>query len=421
MSRKISISSTTQEELDKISQEVQVSQEASKYAYNAAPRIIYMYEQRGDELIIPFAYNTLYPRPVRNCKTTFAFQGELREMQIVVKDEAISHLNQYGSTIISAYTGFGKSALSLYIAAKIALKTIIVCHRVVLINQWKESINRFCPKARVQIITTSSTKEDSDFYIINAMNIPKHPESFYSDIQMVIVDEAHIIMAEKMSIGMKYLFPRYCMGLSATPYRTDGLDGLLDLYFGKRKIVRKLSRKHTVYRVETEFKPEVKVNRMGKVDWGSVIESQCTNEERNKLIVSIILHFSDRVFLVMCKRVEQARWIRDELKRLGEDVTSLFGTQQTFIQSSRILVGTSSKTGVGFDHPRLDTLLLASDVEQYFVQYLGRVFRREDVEPIIFDLVDSYPLLEKHYKTRKAIYVEHGGTVKKFDRTILDR
>ena len=61
----------------------------------------------------------------------------------------------------------------------------------------------------------------------------------------------------------------------------------------------------------------------------------------------------------------------EKLKKEGEDVTSLLGKQQTYNQDSRILVGTSSKAGVGFDHPKLDALLLASDIQSYFIQYLG--------------------------------------------------
>ena len=93
----------------------------------------------------------------------------------------------------------------------------------------------------------------------------------------------------------------------------------------------------------------------------------------------------------------------------------MIGAQQTYEQKSRILVGTSSKTGTGFDHPRLDALILASDIKAYFIQYLGRVFRREDVEPIVFDIVDKNPILEKHYRERQAIYNKHGGRVRRFE------
>ena len=84
-------------------------------------------------------------------------------------------------------------------------------------------------------------------------------------------------------------------------------------------------------------------------------------------------------------------------------------------REARILIATGQKCGTGFDHDKLDTLVLASDFEEYFVQYLGRIFRKRDIEPIVYDFVDKNGILEKHFKTRKEIYTEHGGTIKQYD------
>lgn len=319
-----------------------------------------------------------------------------------------------GRFLLGNFTVTHNTAMSIYIASKINLKTLILCNRIVLINQWRDSIKRFCPDSTVQILSSKSEMKDSDFYIINAVNIPKHDRDFYKDIGFVIVDEAHLIMAEKLSHCMRYILPRYLLGLSATPYRNDGLDILMELYFGKNRIERKLFRKHTVYKISTNIKPNVKLNRMGKVDWGSVIDSISNNVVRNEMIISVIKYFSDKIFLVLCKRVSQAEYILKRLIEENENVTSLIGSQQEYNQESRVLVGTAQKVGTGFDHPLLNSLILACDVEQYFIQYLGRVFRRTDTVPYIFDFVDNYGLLQKHFKTRKDIYIEHGGEIKDF-------
>lgn len=322
--------------------------------------------------------------------------------------------------LLGDFTVTHNTCIAIYISSRIKLRTLILCHRIVLINQWKDSIEKFCPGSTVQVITAKSVMKDCDFYIMNATNVVKHTRSYYKDIGMLIVDECHLIMAEKLSKCMSYVNPRYLLGLSATPYRNDGLNVLMDMYFGKRKIIRKLFRKHIVYRVDTGFKPEVKLNKMGKIDWGSVLESQANHTPRNELILRIIQNFPDRVFLVLCKRVSQANYLVERLNELGEDVTSLIGKQQTYEQSSRILVGTSSKCGTGFDHPRMNSLILAADLEQYFIQYLGRVFRTQDGIPMIFDIVDSHGVLVKHFRTRTSAYIEHGGIIKNFVKDFPD-
>ena len=59
------------------------------------------------------------------------------------------------------------------------------------------------------------------------------------------------------------------------------------------------------------------------------------------------------------------------------------------------MIGTCQKVGTGFNHPKLDTLILAADIQQYFIQYLGRIFRVKKGEPMVFDLVDNNNILKK--------------------------
>lgn len=423
MSRKLVLSKLNQQERNTISQDLKITVEPTKYAYNAPPKIIYPLIVEDEHVYVPFAYKTEYDRPSRDTFPIMntSFEGELRENQQVVFKEAIKVMNIKGSILLALHTGFGKTICAINMACRIKLRTLIVTHRIVLINQWKSSILKVCPNARISIVS-SANKElgDFDFFIINASLIPKKPRDFFLNIGTVIVDEAHIIMAERLSSCMLQLLPRYVIGLSATPYRTDGLNMLFDLYFGPTKIERKMYHEHQVYRINSNFEPEVELGANGKVNWNSIIDSQSYDVERNEIIVKLVNLFPERVFLILTKRVAQAKHLIKRLTENGEDVTSLVGKQQTYQKLARILVGTCSKAGVGFDHDRLDTLLLASDLEQYFIQYLGRIFRRKDVKPIIFDIVDKNPILLKHYKTREKIYIEHGGSIRNFKMTDND-
>jgi len=392
---------------------------SSRFNSNPA-RYIYPYQLLNDVIILPFAYTTSILKMDRRNINEFdrmnvSFDKDLRPEQKIVKKEAIKHLNNTGSVLLSMYCGFGKSATSMKIACSIGLKTLIVVNKLVLIKQWEEGIKNFCPSAVIQKLNTKSKLKEADFYIINAQNIEKLGNEFFEMIGTVIVDEAHMIMAETLSRCMQYLYPRYLIGLTATPYRPDGLNVLLDIYFGKNKIIRTLSREHTVYKIETGFVPEVEMTVNNRINWGVILDSQAKDDVRNDIILTLIQHFSDRNILVLVKRISQGDYLLKKLQEEGESVTSLLGNNQEFDRNARVLIGTSNKIGVGFDHPRLDTLLLAADIEEYFIQYLGRVFRTKDVEPIILDLVDENSILEKHWKTRKKVYEKHGGKIKHLD------
>jgi superfamily II DNA or RNA helicase len=426
MSITVNVNDLSDLDLENINSELKIEMK-DKYSFGPA-RYFIPYDIVGDgaEAVIPFAYaarNLKLKRRGRgmfNALEDVIFEGGLREEQLVVKEEAIDILNKRGSVILSMYCGFGKTITSINLAVSIRMKTLVIVNKLVLMSQWEDSVKRFAPGCKVVKVTPSSKKSkeeahDADFVIINAINMPKMEVGFFDTVGTVIVDEAHLIMAETVSKCMNVVSPRYLIGLTATPYRPDGLDALLEFYFGSDKIIRDLWREHIVYKVSTGFEPVVELTEQGRMNWGSVLDSQSKDEARNQLIVDIIRKHADRTFLVLVKRVEQGNLLERMLLEAGEDVTSLVGSKQTFEASSRILLGTCSKVGTGFDHPTLDTLLLAADVEEYFIQYLGRCMRTRTGVPIVFDLVDENGVLKKHYNTRKKIYKKHGGTIKDYN------
>lgn len=386
---------------------------------------IYPYNIEGDDIFLPFNWClenvgccSRPPRTNFNCDFFPKFKGTLRPLQKEVKKEVVGHLNKCGCCWLSLYTGGGKTFTSINIACSIKLKTIIITHRVNLMNQWINSIENSCGEGVVAQILTGVNKinEHAQFYVMNAINVKKRNISDYKDIGFLIVDEVHVMATKVMVEAFQFITPRYCLALSATPYRSDGLDEVLYSYFSKNKIIKKLNKPHTVFKITTKFEPNVKLNYDGSTDWSSVIESMCNNKERNDLIVNIVCLFKDRNFLILSKRIDQIDYLTQQLREKGESVTSFKGSKQTYNCESRILIATISKAGVGFDHPKMDALILASDVEEYFIQYLGRVFRREDVHPIIFDIVDNFNSLKRHYYTRKKVYENSGGTILKFNK-----
>jgi superfamily II DNA or RNA helicase len=384
--------------------------------------------QDNEALFLPLVWATdNVPNVVRPSRSAFTaitptFNTTLRAVQREIKDECISQLNRKGCVLISLYPGAGKTCLSIFLASRIGLKTLIVCHRLVLIEQWQAAINRFIDNPRIGFVKSGLSEArlraqlNNDFLLVNAQNVKKIGWEALRDVGLVIVDEIHAIMAESLSESLSYLTPRYLIGLSATPHRPDGLDKLLDFYFGDagHRIIRELSHPHDVYQINTAITYE----EDSKTQWSALISSQCLNEARNRLIVDIILHplFKHRHFLVLCKRVEQARWIAEHITEREEKETVSVMTEDTnhFDEHARIIVASIQKCGVGFSHDILDALVMASDVEEYFIQYLARVMRTEEVKPIVFDIVDNHPTLKRHFRTRKAVYEHAGGSIRNF-------
>jgi superfamily II DNA or RNA helicase len=387
--------------------------------FHTPPTIVVAYAlMEKNTLALPYAYARqtldLVPRPRSSyAPFTCPFEGMLRDPQKEVVREALEHLNTRGSTLLAPHVGFGKSILAIDLMCRIRLRPIIIVHRLVLVDQWVSAVERHCPGV---VICTSGTVKEEDLtectvLIVSVMSVQKLSEAVRSRIGCVIVDECHLISTKHFSSCLQYLFPRYVFGLSATPYRDDGLDTILDVYFGTRRIVRELHTPHQVYVISTHIAPPETMTARGTVDWNAVLTWQSTHAHRNDMICHIVHALSSRCVLVLCKRREHVKVLSEMMRARGEHVTTLAGTEKTFDREARILVGTTSKIGTGFSHDKLDMLVLATDVQSYSIQVIGRVMRRPDVRPLIVDIVDRHPLLKRHFATRRKVYKDIGGDI----------
>lgn len=339
---------------------------------------------------------------------TYSFNGKLRPEQRTYRNNVVKTLNEQNVCILATHVAFGKSILAINVAYNIKLKTLIIVNRLALMHQWQESLERFVTQPRVQVLTSKSILDpDTDFFIVNLINLPKLKD--LDAIGFVIMDEVHLLVSDKLVQGLFSVSPTYLLGLSATPYRSDGLNAVLDLFFSQKCWYKKLWREHRVVVVPTGFKPEMR-KMYGKVDWNFILCQQSENEARNRLILALLVE-KDHNFLVLSKRVEQIQWFERELTALGVSNECLYDDRQPSDRECKVLVGTIQKIGTGFDKPHLNALVVAGDVEEYFIQYLGRVFRRPEVVPTIYDFKDNNSLLQKHLKTRCDVYREHGGVL----------
>lgn len=424
MSLQVDFTTTTHEERERMEQDLCLTLGTSEYASSFSSRSVYTYELFDNTLHVPFSYGVATMKRTRPSRDSFTpmkldFNGQLREEQKKVKKEVLGYLNKTGSVIISARTGFGKTISSINIACTIKLKTVVLVKGIVLVKQWKEAVEKYCPDAVIQTLTAKSRlNPDIDIAIVNAQNVPKFPYGYFSDFGLCIVDELHLIVAEEISKSLIYVCPRYLIGLSATPFRYDDFNPLIKLHFGINQIIRKLNRPHTVYKIETGFRPTIETTKNNRLNWNTVLTSLSENPDRNRLIVDVILEHPDRCFLVLCKRVTQAEILNDILQEEGENVSLMVGSEKEFDKESRILIGTTSKLGTGFDHPKLNALMLATDIKDYYIQILGRVMRTEE-EPIIFDLIDNHKILKDHFNVRRKIYSEHGGVIKTYKKRLI--
>ena len=424
MSFRISINDYDTKQREKISKDLTVYIPETKYA---PPKKIELYgidQETDDGILIPFDYYNDY---FRNGKKegkyppmSTHFTGSLNKIQTEKEEEALYFLLNYYSLMICLATGMGKTIFAIYLACKLKLKTIVQYHRVNIADQWESSILKVCHNAKIQKITSKSKIDPTaDFYLINVDTANKRKRKEFSHIGIVICDESHCMVTENR-ISSLYLYePKYMIALTATPEQCKDMGILLTTFFGPFVIHVPMYRMFNVYILKTAFNPKSKCNeRTGALDWNDMIEQQCNDKGRNKQIIQCCKYFANRNILVLCKRKNQTEELFKTFKLNNKEVEMYTGSQKEFNEECRVLFSTYSKSGVGFDFPKLDMLIIASDVDEGIQQYIGRIFRTRDTIPIIIDFKDKVyknHSLNKHLNNRIEVYETSGGIVKNFE------
>lgn len=348
---------------------------------------------------VPFNYGQSILKNINIVKyDSITSKITLRDKQKEIAAEILDnfHLN-VRSTILELPCGYGKTVISLFVASMLGGKTLIIVNRKLLMEQWKTTIDFFF------------SVENRDQFVVRMPRAAQNEEN----VNLLIVDECHQLMSEKNSISIRKITPQYLIGLSATPYRTDNMNKLISLYFGPKNISRPFEQKYIVYKINSHCSIPIFKTTAGRVDWNAILKTQSEMTTRNDLIARIIQKFPDRCFIILVKRIEHANVLREIMR--GENVSILTGNVQNYDEDARIVIGTISKIGTGFNFPRANALILAADVQEYFIQYLGRIFRTPNCIPFVFDIVDQNYILNKHYGVRKQIYQNNCAEIKSIE------
>lgn len=388
------------------------------------PILFYLVEQ--DEVIIPYKFSEILMGKKANGdkifpSIPFEFKGNLirdeYKDQPEVAKEALEQLKQHGTTLLGLFPGFGKTVLAAYLASQFGLITLVLYNRVHLGPQWEATFKEF---TNANIWTVGTTQPEV-YNVILCMDtqFEKIPPEIRRCIGCLIVDEAHSFCTPTQVKCLLGTEPLYIIFATATPERkSDGMHSMIHAICGTHGVFRKSKKPFTVVRFLTGIKPEIKTNRQGTMDWSNVVSQLCKNETRNGYILSLIQNNSEFKILVLTWHKEHAFNLYTWLKELGHSVAVLAGNKRVY-SDSRILIGTISKIGTGFDEKyacsdfggvRINMLLLVGSTksESLIEQLVGRVLRAD--APYVIDFIDEVPSIKRHWTTRKKWYLANGAT-----------
>ncbi len=342
--------------------------------------------------------------------------------QVSVFERTVSLLREVGGAVIVLPCGTGKTNIALAVAVELGLKTLILCHQVPLMDQWKERIEQFVGgNPRVGRLHRDHVEtHNMDFVLGSIQSLLSRGNKYPPEAReygLVIVDECHHIPAPTFWSVLSPLRFQCTLGLTATPDRKDNLQQAIYYLLGP-----------VSFRFITPQRPDVQVNlvtflggdqkvvtyKNDRIGISKMITHLTEDLKRNKCILGLAHRMKkngQRKGLILSDRVQH---LRDLYSALGpEEAAIVCGQINTEKQEDDpfqkfLTLSTFQQFSEAVDFPG-DFVILAtphSDVRQC----TGRILRgkNKELQPVIIDILDPFSVFFYMANKRKRYYEKCG-------------
>ncbi len=392
------------------------------------------------ELKIP--YNVLDKRNFGKEKY-FSFTGELRPEQ----QKALSALIPYDIGVLSASTAFGKTVVAAAMIARRNVNTLVLVHRVQLIEQWQARLVNFLniDSQQVGIIGGGKSKPTGIIDIATIQSLCKKGvvNDLVGNYGHIIVDECHHLSAFSFELVARQCKAKYFLGLSATLKRKDGHHPIIFMQCGPvrhrvndRKQAEKRPFNHRVFIRNTQTVLSEKTDSNQSLLIHQIYSQLMESTKRNNLIISDVTKAlqAGRSPVVITERKAHLNYLAERFAGITDNLIILKGgmRKKEYCEAfqrmaeipehgERLILATGRFLGEGFDDARLDTLFLTLPVswKGTLSQYAGRLHRlhHNKKEVQIYDYADlDIPVTERMFKRRCVGYKAIGYEIAQCDK-----
>ena len=360
------------------------------------------------------------------------FHGELTPLQAATAAAMLAH----DDGVLVAPPGMGKTVIACALIAERKLPTLILAHSKPLLEQWRTQLQTLLGLPSTQIGQLGGGRRRRtrivDLAMIQSLKAVDDPEGFFRDYGLIVIDECHHLPAFSFEAAVRRAAARHFLGLTATPYRRDGLQEIVTMQCGpiRHRIANSESpagevklelvvRETTLAFVDAADQPIHEVFRL-------LVEDQ----RRTALICDDVLAAlaEGRRCHVLSQWKQHCYALAERLRGNGVASYMLEGglgkrarsalldrIENTPADEPLVVIATGQYLGEGFDCPQLDTLFLAFPIsfKGRLVQYSGRLMRAHEGKTSVrvYDYSDAHvPVLRAMHARRLTTYKMLGFT-----------
>jgi superfamily II DNA or RNA helicase len=359
------------------------------------------------------------------------FEGTLRPDQ----EAAVAAVLAHDTGIQCAPTAFGKTVTAAAAIARRGVNTLVLVHRAELLKQWQERLKSFLGAERGLIGTIGGGKSKPsgriDIAVMQSLHRRGETSELVENYGQVAVDECHHISAVSFEPILKRSRAKYVLGLTATPIRRDGRQPIIFMQCGPTRhvAVRSAGTPQTLEVIPRYLTAPVRLAT--DVGIQDVFRALASNAGRTAAIADEVArtYAQGHKVLALTERTEHLEAIAAALAGRAPTLFTLHGRmskkQRAILveqlgalppDAPRVLLATGKLVGEGFDHPPLDTLVLAMPIswKGTLQQYAGRLHREhaDKTHVRIIDFVDAgHPALLRMWGKRQRGYQAIGYSV----------
>ncbi|RQV01349.1 DEAD/DEAH box helicase [Burkholderia cenocepacia] len=360
-----------------------------------------------------------------------SFAGTLRDDQ----QTAVADLLRHDTGILHAPTAFGKTVTAAAMIAQRGVNTLVLVHRRELLDQWRERLQSFLGLDPREIGTIGGGKSKATGQIDVAMLQSVAPDGTRGELLrrygQIIVDECHHVSADSFEAVLKAVQARYVLGLTATPVRRDSQQPVMFMLCGPIRHAARLPANAPQLLEVFPQRLTAAVDVADDAPIQAVFAHLAQDVPRSQMIAAAVReqYGQGRNVLVLTERTDHLESLRQMLEgtvqslfvlhgRLGRKAraTQLAALDALAGDAPRVVLATGRLVGEGFDHPALDTLVLAMPVawKGTLQQYAGRLHREHAGKTgvRVLDYVDGgHPVLLRMWDKRQRGYRAMGYQV----------
>jgi CxxC-x17-CxxC domain-containing protein len=331
------------------------------------------------------------------------------------------------SGIIQAPCGSGKTMIGLEIIARVGQPSLWLVHTKELMEQAVDRIQEYLqiPQSEVGIIGDNRQNVGEKITVGMVQSLERKVDiKLANSFGLVLLDEAHHAPAKTFSQVVSAFPALYRLGLTATPYRRDGMHPLMYYTIGYtiHKITHSdLTQSGELMLPKVELLP-TKFSSRYNDDYPKLIKALTENEERNKLILQKVAEEAKagHYCLVLSERIAHCELLHEKFEREAPEIKSavLVGElnqpeRQKVMDELRNrelnVVFATKVADEGLDIGHLDRLFIATPYRSAHKvkQQVGRIMRPSEgkSDAIVYDFVDEkIPVLQNQVEIRKDIY-----------------